>query len=109
MNQARTPTTATDRDAHLTQPPEPAEALTFGAQEALSDLSPAIETLIRDRALEIPKAAQVAYLKAARGKASPRLAIGVFCLECMGWDRKAVRGCTSKACALYQYRPGGAK
>lgn len=37
--------------------------------------------------------------------ASPRRAIKAQCLECVGFERKAITECTSFACSLYEYRP----
>ena len=39
------------------------------------------------------------------GEASPRKAIKAFCLECVGYDRKAISGCTAPSCPLWLYRP----
>jgi hypothetical protein len=36
---------------------------------------------------------------------SPRRAIKAFCLECVGFDRAAVTGCTAFACPLWNFRP----
>jgi hypothetical protein len=43
--------------------------------------------------------------KAYSGQASPRTAIKAFCLECVGYDRKAITDCTAPACPLWLYRP----
>jgi hypothetical protein len=32
-------------------------------------------------------------------------AIKAFCLDCVGFERKSIRECTSHACPLYPYRP----
>lgn len=63
------------------------------------------ETRIRKRAAEMPVSARNGYLRAARGKASPRAAIKAFCLECVGFDRAAITGCTADCCPLFLYRP----
>jgi hypothetical protein len=34
-----------------------------------------------------------------------KAAIKAQCLECMGWSRKDIDGCTDLACPLYPYRP----
>jgi hypothetical protein len=39
------------------------------------------------------------------GKASMRLCIKAFCLECVGLDVAAVRECTATACPLWRRRP----
>jgi hypothetical protein len=53
----------------------------------------------------MPKSCRATYLKATRGKASPRVAIKAFCLECVGWNRPEVARCTATACPLWMYRP----
>lgn len=45
------------------------------------------------------------YLRACAGTLSERRAIQVQCLECMGWDRAEIPGCTSWGCPLWAYRP----
>lgn len=37
-------------------------------------------------------------------QASPREAIRAQCLDCVGLDEAAIRGCTSTACPLYYFR-----
>lgn len=61
--------------------------------------------VIADRASQMPKAARSAYLRAANGKASPRMAIKPFCMECVGGNRIEVASCTAVACPLWMYRP----
>ena len=41
----------------------------------------------------------------ARATTSRAAAIRLFCLECVGCERAAVRDCTDKACALWPWRP----
>jgi hypothetical protein len=53
----------------------------------------------------MPKSCGAEYLQATRGKASPRVAIKAFCLECVGWNRPEVARCTATACPLWMYRP----
>jgi len=36
---------------------------------------------------------------------SPRRAIKAFCLECCGFDHKAITECTAYACPLWNFRP----
>ena len=43
--------------------------------------------------------------RAYRGTASPRVAIKAFCLQCVGYVRADVKGCTAFACPLWGYRP----
>src|SRR5579859_1445020 len=45
-------------------------------------------------------------LKSAwEGKASPRTAIKLQCLECCGEDKAAIGGCGDRCCPLWRYRP----
>lgn len=53
----------------------------------------------------IPSSQRETYKKAVSGK-SKALALKALCLECMGWDRVAVKNCTALACPLWPYRPG---
>jgi len=62
---------------------------------------------VREHGKSVPPKLQQAYYRASTGTASPRAAIKAFCLECVGWDRDDVIGCTAPACPLYQYRPVG--
>ena len=41
----------------------------------------------------------------ARARTSRAAAITLFCLECVGCERAAVRDCTDQACALWPWRP----
>jgi len=43
--------------------------------------------------------------RAYAGSASPRQAIKAFCLQCVGYQRQDVAGCTAVACPLHKYRP----
>jgi len=75
------------------------------------------ESVQSRRLRECPAMYRGQYAKAIAGKASPMHAIKVMCYACMGWEGTAgdgslkdeVRRCTSPACPLYSYRPGGAK
>jgi len=42
---------------------------------------------------------------AADAVRSRAAAVKLFCLECCGFVRKDVTGCTATACALYRWRP----
>jgi hypothetical protein len=42
---------------------------------------------------------------AADAVRSRAAAVKLFCLECVGYTRKDVTGCTATACALYRWRP----
>jgi hypothetical protein len=57
------------------------------------------------RLAEAPDLYRAQYKRALDGKASPRVAIKAFCLECVGYVRKDVTNCTAYACPLYEYRP----
>lgn len=46
-----------------------------------------------------------AKLRAKAVAGSRAAAIKLFCLECVGCERAAVRDCTDTACALYTLRP----
>lgn len=63
------------------------------------------ESAIAERARQMPRSFRTTYLKATRGKASPRVAIRAFCSECVGWNRQEVKRCTATACPLWTYRP----
>ena len=45
------------------------------------------------------------WMNACEGKASPKQAIKMFCLECVGWSRGEVARCPAKCCPLYALRP----
>lgn len=51
----------------------------------------------------IPRRAQIQ--KAWQGKVSPRTAIKLQCLDCVGEDQKAITECQATACPLHAYRP----
>lgn len=44
------------------------------------------------------------FEKAYEGR-SKQAGIKAFCLECIGYDRTAIRNCTAPACPLYEVRP----
>ena len=82
-----------------------AVARSRAAQNALSAIEPPRRTLIEERALQIPKAYQTGYLRAAAGRGPIRAAVKAHCLECMSWVRAEVTRCPSLACPLWSYRP----
>ena len=84
---------------------KPVEARDSEAQNKRTDTGAARQSAIAERAAQMPKSCRRRYLKATRGKASPRVAIKAFCLECCGWQRQEVRICTNLACPLWEYRP----
>ena len=55
------------------------------------------------RNLEVPDQYRKMYNRAMNGK-SPRDAIRVHCIMCMGWQESLVDGCTAPTCPLYPYR-----
>lgn len=54
---------------------------------------------------QAPESAKGCLQEAFSGSASPRKAIKAFCLVCTGYDRAAIKTCSSYACPLWQYRP----
>jgi hypothetical protein len=59
---------------------------------------------IARRRSQFPKPVQRAYGRCLIGEVSPRTAIKLFCLECLG-ERKLIATCTARACPLWAYRP----
>lgn len=86
-------------------PVKPAEGDDSRAQNPRTPTSPARQSAVADRSEQMPRSCRAGYLKATRGKASPRVAIKAFCLECVGWNRQDVQRCTATACPLWMYRP----
>lgn len=43
----------------------------------------------------------------ARAKTSRKAAIRMCCIECMGYDEREVKGCTSPNCPLFRWRITG--
>ena len=82
-----------------------AERNSSRAQNPRTPTDPARQSAIASRVGQMPQSCRATYLKAARGKASPRAAIKAFCLECVGWNRQEVARCTATACPLWTYRP----
>ncbi|KKL07231.1 hypothetical protein LCGC14_2588050, partial [marine sediment metagenome] len=60
---------------------------------------------IINKADSMPRIYRKNYLAAVEGRATPRNAIKAFCLECMGWQRNEVSGCSTIDCPLNLYRP----
>lgn len=54
---------------------------------------------------EAPESVKNSLAHAFSGSASPRKAIKVFCLVCVGYDRSEVKNCSSWGCPLWAYRP----
>lgn len=59
---------------------------------------------IAKRRTDMPKVYRGIYDRAVSGK-SLRACINSFCLECVCWQKKEVRLCTSLACSMYAVRP----
>ena len=53
---------------------------------------------------DVPKRYRKVYDRAIQGKCSPRTAIRLHCLMCMGWQAKEVPQCTAPSCPLFQFR-----
>ena len=62
------------------------------------------EQQVQDRLEAMPVTCRGVYQRAMTGK-SRGAAVKAFCLECVGWNRKSVRDCTSPACPMFLYRP----
>lgn len=52
-----------------------------------------------------PESARKLFVASWAGKCSPRQAIKAQCLECQGFDRQGIAGCTGWACSLWFFRP----
>lgn len=70
-----------------------------------SELATLQEAKRARRLSSIPQKAQGMFKRAWAGKLAPRQCIKCFCLECNGFDRKAVTECTAYACPLFNVRP----
>jgi len=53
----------------------------------------------------IPSKYRKLYDRVFTGKASPRQAIKLHCLECFGYVQTETRRCDNHLCNLYRYRP----
>ena len=60
---------------------------------------------IAERRADMPKRYRKLYDKVMAGKASPRDAIRMQCLECYAWVQTETKKCDNYACALFCYRP----
>lgn len=61
---------------------------------------------MRDRNLSrTPALYRALFSRIYAGEASPRQRIKGFCLECIGFERKAITECHSCACPLWDIRP----
>lgn len=76
----------------------------MNSQPPLS-LSEKIATKRAGRLATMPRAHRKLFERVWDGKASPRAAIKAQCLECVGYERAAITGCTAYACSLWHFRP----
>lgn len=53
---------------------------------------------------QMPSSMQGIYRRAMTGR-SRQAAMKSFCLECQGYDRKAVAECVARNCSLWRFRP----
>lgn len=60
---------------------------------------------IAERRSDMPRQYRKLYDRCMAGKASPRDAIKMHCLECWGWVKGETEKCDNYACPLYRYRP----
>ncbi len=60
---------------------------------------------ITKRRADMPSKYRKLYDRVVAGKASPREAIRMQCLECWAWVRTETQACDNYACPLYAYRP----
>ena len=60
---------------------------------------------IATRRARMPKRYRVLYDRCTSGKASPRQAIRMQCLECYGWVQTETAQCDNVCCPLFRYRP----
>lgn len=63
------------------------------------------EQRIAQRRADMPELYRKQYDRCMTGKASPRDAIKMQCLECWGYVRAETAACDNTACPLYLYRP----
>jgi hypothetical protein len=89
------------RPAQLEKRAEPLENY---IAKAISRLDPARRAQVQAICDSAPKSARRGYLKTMRGRASPRFAMKIMCLHCMGWVRAEVPLCTARGCPLWAYR-----
>ena len=53
------------------------------------------------RLRQMPASYRRGYVRVTQGKAGPRTAIRLFCLECVGWQRALAVTCPTRACPLW--------
>jgi hypothetical protein len=69
-----------------------------------------VETLLPEgadpkRLRQMPASYRRSYVRTVQGKASPKTAIRLFCLECVGWQRVLAVTCPTRACPLWAMLP----
>ena len=57
------------------------------------------------RLRQMPASYRRSYVRAMQGKAGPRTAIRLFCLECNGWQRTLAVTCPTRACPPWAMLP----
>ena len=67
-------------------------------------MNPIRKKRIEQKLKQMPQSYRAIYKKAVGGK-SPASAVKSQCLECMGYQRTDIPGCTAIACPLWPYRP----
>lgn len=67
------------------------------------EMSPSRRQAVEQRMAQVPVQRRGTYARAVNG--SVAAAVRAFCLECVGWQRADVTGCTALACPLYSIRP----
>lgn len=71
----------------------------------MANVTEAIAAKRAGRLANMPVSHRKLFQRAWAGKASPRATIKAFCLDCVGFERAAVTGCTAFACPLWPLRP----
>ena len=74
-------------------------------ESAKLPLAPKERAAVLNKLNDMPSSLRGRYLRALDGK-HLRAAVTHQCIECMGYDRAAVKDCTAPACSLFPYRPG---
>ena len=77
----------------------------FTTNESYPDSADLSRTRIARRQADTPKKYRKLYDCCMKGKASPRNAIRMQCLECWAWVQTETAKCDNVCCPLYRYRP----
>ena len=59
----------------------------------------------KSRLENMNKSLRHTYTRVIIGEGSAKMRIKCFCIECMGYEKYEVAGCTDKGCPLYGARP----